>query len=46
LIVEKLLLRPTEQLRNVGDPHTVSQYADAVSRLFALEEKDKGPSEP
>jgi glutamyl-tRNA reductase len=45
LIVEKLLLRPTEQLRNVGDPHTVSQYADAVSRLFALEEKDKGPSD-
>jgi glutamyl-tRNA reductase len=43
LMVEKLLLQPTEQLKNAGDAHLVSQYAAALSRLFALEEKsDEG----
>ena len=42
LLVEKLLLRPTEQLKTSGD---VSQIADAVTRLFALDDKDRGPSE-
>lgn len=36
LIIEKLLLHPTEQLKNAGDSHLVSQYAAALSRLFAL----------
>jgi glutamyl-tRNA reductase len=36
LIVEKLLLTPTEQLKSIGDDSTMVSYADAVSRLFAL----------
>jgi glutamyl-tRNA reductase len=36
LIVEKLLLSPTEQLKAAGDPELVSQYADLLGRLFAL----------
>jgi glutamyl-tRNA reductase len=39
LMVEKLLLQPTEQLKNAGDAHLVSQYAAALSRLFALDER-------
>ena len=35
LMVEKLLLQPTEQLKNAGDAHLVSQYAEALTRLFA-----------
>jgi glutamyl-tRNA reductase len=45
LMVEKLLLQPTEQLKNAGDAHLVSQYAAALSRLFALDEKSDGSSE-
>jgi glutamyl-tRNA reductase len=40
LIVEKLLLNPTEQLKTLGDTELVSQYTDALNRLFALSEKD------
>ena len=46
LIVEKLLLSPTEQLKALGDAEQVSQYTDALNRLFALadkEDKDKDP---
>ena len=43
LIVEKLLLSPTEQLKSLGDAELVSQYTDALNRLFALAEKEKGP---
>jgi glutamyl-tRNA reductase len=50
LIVEKLLLHPTEQLKNVGNAHLVSQYATALSRLFGIaveagELKDQEPPE-
>lgn len=38
LIVEKLLLHPTERLKALGDADLVGQYADALNRLFALEE--------
>jgi glutamyl-tRNA reductase len=41
LMVEKLLLQPTEQLKNAGDAHLVSQYAAALSRLFALDERSE-----
>jgi len=41
LIVEKLLIHPTEQLKAVGDPETVVQYSEALGRLFALEEPSK-----
>ncbi len=45
LMVEKLLLQPTEQLKNAGDAHLVSQYAAALSRLFALEDRSEDRSE-
>jgi glutamyl-tRNA reductase len=36
LIVEKLLLTPTEQLKTIGDTETVEAYAEALTRLFGL----------
>jgi glutamyl-tRNA reductase len=36
LIVEKLLLTPTEQLKSLGDPSTVGTYSEALTRLFGL----------
>jgi glutamyl-tRNA reductase len=36
LLVEKLLLTPTEQLKSIGDPETVVAYSDALNRLFSL----------
>jgi glutamyl-tRNA reductase len=39
LIVEKLLLTPTEQLKALGDPETVGAYAEALTRLFNLSEQ-------
>jgi glutamyl-tRNA reductase len=44
LIVEKLLLQPTEQLKTVPDNQTMEAYSDALSRLFALEAN--GPPPP
>ena len=40
LIVEKLLLTPTEQLKSVSDEAMIVAYADALNRLFSL------PGEP
>src|SRR5204862_111576 len=43
LIVEKLLLTPTEQLKSVSDEAMVVAYADALNRLFSLaQDQDKG----
>ena len=39
LIVEKLLLTPTEQLKALGDTETVGAYAEALTRLFNLSEQ-------
>jgi glutamyl-tRNA reductase len=36
LIVEKLLLMPTEQLKALGDAETVGTYTEALTRLFGL----------
>ena len=36
LIVEKLLLTPTEQLKHAGDSDTIETYAEALTRLFGL----------
>jgi glutamyl-tRNA reductase len=36
LIVEKLLLTPTEQLKAVGDTDVVGQYSEALAKLFGL----------
>ena len=38
LIVEKLLLTPTEQLKALGDPETAALYAEAIARVFGLAE--------
>jgi glutamyl-tRNA reductase len=48
LIVEKLLLTPTEQLKAVSDETTVVAYADALNRLFRLaaEEQARAGAEP
>ena len=44
LIVEKLLLEPTEQLKALPDEETQTAYTEAVNRLFRL--GDGGTSEP
>jgi glutamyl-tRNA reductase len=36
LIVEKLLLTPTEQLKSLSDADTVGAYSEALTRLFGL----------
>ncbi len=36
LLVEKLLLAPTEELKSTTDEETVESYADALNRLFKL----------
>jgi glutamyl-tRNA reductase len=36
LIVEKLLLTPTEQLKALGDAESVATYSDAITRLFGI----------
>jgi glutamyl-tRNA reductase len=40
LIVEKLLLTPTEQLKALGDADASVSYAEALTRLFGLSEQD------
>lgn len=44
LLVEKLLLTPTEQLKSAGDDARVVLYAEALHRVFALTPGD-GPAE-
>jgi len=36
LIVEKLLLTPTEQLKVLSDDETIAAYSEALNRLFGL----------
>lgn len=36
LIVEKLLINPTEQLKTISDADTIAAYSDALHRLFGL----------
>ena len=42
LIVEKLLLAPTSQLKSIGDAETVGAYAEALTRLFGLSSESGG----
>ena len=45
LIVEKLLLQPTEQLKTADDGQLAGQYAEMLTRLFGLDSeapKDRG----
>jgi glutamyl-tRNA reductase len=45
LIIEKLLLTPTEQLKAIGDADRIGAYTEALTRLFALsDEADAGRS--
>ncbi len=46
LLVEKLLITPTEQLKSTPDPERVRAYADALTRLFALDAEEPARSEP
>src|SRR5205823_12508574 len=46
LIVEKLLLTPTEQLKSLGDSDTVGAYSEALTRLFGLDPDDPRKVEP
>jgi glutamyl-tRNA reductase len=43
LILEKILLAPTEQLKSLGDADTVGAYSEALTRLFRL--GDEGDSD-
>jgi glutamyl-tRNA reductase len=36
LLIEKLLLTPTEQLKGLGDHDTLAVYSEALTRLFGL----------
>ena len=42
LIVEKLLLTPTEQLKALGDADASVSYTEALTRLFGLGESEGG----
>jgi glutamyl-tRNA reductase len=48
LIVEKLLLTPTERLKAINDEALAVNYADAVNRLFSLaaDETTTPPARP
>ena len=47
LIIEKLLLMPTEQLKSLGEPETIATYSEALTRLFGLAPSDaETESEP
>ncbi len=45
LIVEKLLLTPTEKLKAVSDDALAASYSDALSRLFSLAEPEPEPDD-
>ena len=38
LLIQKLLLTPTEQLKTATDPATATQYAEAIAQVFQLDE--------
>ncbi|PYQ96426.1 MAG: glutamyl-tRNA reductase [Acidobacteria bacterium] len=44
LLIEKLLLTPTEQLKSLSDADTVGAYAEALTRLFGLAEPEERPN--
>jgi glutamyl-tRNA reductase len=47
LIIEKLLLEPTEQLKALPDEETQAAYTEAVNRLFRLGDGESaGPASP
>jgi len=46
LIVEKLLLEPTEQLKALPDEETQAAYTEAVNRLFRLQDQEAPQGQP
>lgn len=46
LVVEKLLLTPTERLKSVDDPDMIVAYSEALTRVFGLEQKSGGETSP
>jgi glutamyl-tRNA reductase len=46
LIVEKLLLTPTEQLKSLSDADTAGAYSEALTRLFGLDQDERRKVEP
>jgi glutamyl-tRNA reductase len=46
LLVEKLVLTPTEQLKALTDPEKVIAYSDVLGRLFNLGADDEGAAPP
>ena len=46
LIIEKLLLTPTEQLKGLGDHGTLAVYSEALTRLFGLTPSPDTEPEP
>jgi len=41
LLVEKLLLMPTAQLKGLADPELATMYAEAITRVFGLEDAEQ-----
>ncbi len=39
LVIEKLLLTPTEQLKALNDPDTITAYSEALTRVFLLNDE-------
>jgi glutamyl-tRNA reductase len=46
LVVEKILLTPTEQLKALGDAETINVYTEALTRLFGLSQQAPGEEAP
>ena len=46
LVVEKLLLSPTEQLKTLGDETMVAVYSEALNRLFSLDSEAAPHNDP
>jgi hypothetical protein len=46
LIVEKLLLTPTEQLQALGDGETINVSPEALTRLFGIAQQAPGEEAP
>jgi glutamyl-tRNA reductase len=45
LIMEKLLLEPTEQLKALPDEETQAAYTEAINRVFRLRSDERAPRE-
>jgi glutamyl-tRNA reductase len=46
LVIEKLLLTPTEQLKALSDPETIASCTEALTRLFLLDPKHDDAVQP